>query len=259
VVTNISPCFSPALLSAFHLNLQAPELGPIVPIAENPLTEGSLMANVDRFLPLAAAMYQEAAAMKAERRPAPIAKCSLIRRLWKRPGLEGYKGTISGLPRDVGPDPKDSHLQWVVSDAYRSQGVETLLLLQKGSERQVKEVRLRRDRGAIHVAVTYGTYGLQVTHQATIGRGERGDFQGLGFQLTHEALDFGATLMESALSVFIDDLHDEKSRPEFQAYFRRKDELAPARLNASFVRVRGGSPFPEWLLNLAKKIESEIS
>jgi hypothetical protein len=167
----------------------------------------------------------------------------------------------------IGTEPVDGRLHWIVSDAAQYEGGhESFTALQKGGASQWKEVRVRRRGDAVHVAVAYGTYGFQVTHQATIGR-RSGDFQGIGFQITHRALDglaprfldALASLLESGLRVFVDDLLDEKSRLLLQVYYHPTDSLGPARLNASFVRVPNSPDFPDSFIALLRGMEGEIS
>ena len=170
---------TPAFLSAFHPGLQSPELGPIVPLSlppMSPMSRGPLVPAGEMFLPIATSMCHEVEALKTDSRPTTF-------------GTHGdyYKATMSGLPREVGADPEDARLHWIVSDAVTYEGgVESLTALQKGGASQLKEVRVRRHREAIHVEVTYGALGLQVTHSATVGRKGKGDFQSLSVRLGHE-------------------------------------------------------------------------
>ncbi|HSA60398.1 MAG TPA: hypothetical protein VLJ37_12030 [bacterium] len=196
-----SSSLTPSLLSAFQLGLQAPGLGPLVPFSAASRTHpliGSLVPHGDQFLKIAGAMQEEAEKMRAERRPAPVAKGSLIRRLWKWAGREGeefrglqnYKRTISGLPRAVGKAPEDRRLQWIVSDAWRNpDGFSSFAVLQSGGERQVKEVRVSRIREAVRVGVTYGVADFQVSQETTVGLQRDSDFQGLSFRLRQKAFD----------------------------------------------------------------------
>jgi len=109
-----------------------------------------------------------------------------------------------------------------------------------------------------------------VSHSATIGRRGQGDFQGIEFQINHEALDgvaprfldAAAALLESVRSVFVDGLFDwnsrGESRPLLQVDYHPTHTLGPAMLNVSFVRVPGLPAFPERFVALFRRIEGEV-
>jgi len=167
VSTGLPTFLSPSFLSAFQLGLQNPEFGPIVPLSNDPanaITQGSLVHNVDQFLPIATALAQEQ--------------------------------TSDAYPKEVG-EPDEFNLRWLIGDSmpYEKVFADLLYYQQRRDRRLGKTINLRVNPldQILDVSVGYADQKSQITQQTKVSRDKKQDF-------TRINLSMALVLVDSFLS-----------------------------------------------------------
>lgn len=189
-----APVLTSPILDQFHIGLDVPEAGPLVPhFSEPSFVSGSFHHHADEFRMLSAAMEGEIEAIKRGATRVPV------RVSWALSGILGFpmpwviSRTVGGLPRRLGPSGEAyPGRHWTLLDSNLhgdgSRSFSCLLGSDAGdSAGMLVSVRHREDRTI--ASVDYRTEAYQIVQTGAVTRDGRGDFTSLWVNVSHKALE----------------------------------------------------------------------